>query len=672
MTDLKKNMTNTNSLSQNRAEEFGFDLSKDFVLPPIYEKIDFQKTAKPKIFIGGRGSGKTMFLRYLSHQTTFSNSKSKITQDDIDNIGLYWKVDTHIVHLLQKRGLEEDVWQAAFEHLITILLLLELIKSIESIANSSFDKFKLSELKNINIESLSSLGIDFSGDLIELKDKLKILFNEFQLWLRNVRKGVEPKFIPKTALDYLVDKLKNKIPCIKESNFNIYIDEYENLIDYQQKIINTWLKHSEIPVVFHLAMKRNAFRTRETTGAERLSDVHDYRIHDLEENFSNKKEFMVFAAEIILFRLHNQSNLQGLEFDSKILIDHKRISDRKTEPYQKSTLNIIDKIFPSITHKELANGVLDDKSLVKKVIEKLNLALLKKESKVEPNLFFYYDDMRITLVCISLLHRPSITIDSLLSEINKLKEGKSNKFFNSTDWVKNNFVGSYLLFYSSLNRVCPLYTGFRTFCEMSNGNIRHLTELCYKTFLRTSDKNTKSMVVDIGNIDIIHEAQAAKQSSTTFLKEIKTFGRHGNQLHTFVLRLGTLFALAHKNPKQSEPEQNHFSIVSGGQETKVEAINLLNEAVKWSVIFEHKSTKKKSTENADFTEYVLNPIYAPYFHISYRKKRKLEINNNSLSILLNGSLDDYENLLKVYKSKWDIDSNDENNSNLNLFSNLKI
>src|SRR5690606_20028442 len=101
------------------------------------------------------------------------------------------------------------------------------------------------------------------------------------------------------------------------------------------------------------------------------------------------------------------------------------------------------------------------------------------------------------------------------------------------------------------NRICPLYAGFKAFCQMSNGNIRHLTELCYKTFLRASDKNTLDNLVQIWEIKTIHQAQAAKQASATFLNEVKTFGRFGNQLHTFVLRLGTLFSIAQRNPRQS-------------------------------------------------------------------------------------------------------------------------
>ncbi|PHR46279.1 MAG: hypothetical protein COA32_12055 [Fluviicola sp.] len=664
-----ENQNNANSLSQNRAEEFGFDLFKDFVIPPIYEKIDFEKTSKSKIFIGGRGCGKTMLLRYLSHQTSFSEKKEKITNDTIENIGLYWKVDTLTVHQLQKRGMPDDIWQSAFEHLFTLILLKEFIESLESIAKSKFDEFSTENFRKIKLDSFNSFGIQFNGGLNEFKKFINFKRDEFQSWLRNVRKGTVPLFFPKTLIESLINDLKGKIPFINKSRFNIYIDEYENLIEYQQKIVNTWVKHSENPIIFHLAMKRNAFKTKETVSTESLSNIHDYRIHDLEEGFHNKKEFRVFAAEIILYRLYSQGSLKGVEFNSNLLIEPKNYYLRKDEAYQARILSIINDIFPSSSNKELANQILDDSLLYKRLIDRLNDALGKRKSALPATDFIYYDDNRVSIVCTSLLRREKIDPVSLKKEIVKLKKGEDNKFFNKTEWVKNNFVGSYLLFYSSLSRACPLYTGFSIFCEMSNGNIRHLTELCYKTFLRASDNTSNDISFNIWRINLNHQSLAAKQASSTFLNEIKTFGGNGNQLHTFVMRLGNLFRLAHSNPKQSEPEQNHFSIAKGNELSSVELYPLLNEAIKWSVLFEHESTKKKSNIGPDLNEYVLNPIYAPYFHISYRKKRKLEFTTETLNVLLNGGLDEYEKLLKSYKEKWNLI---EKNEVSNLFSDLDI
>lgn len=659
---------NVNSLSQSRAEEFGLDLYKDFVLPPIYQDIDFTKSSQPKIFVGGRGCGKTMLLRYLSHDTIFSKSKEKIQPEDFENIGLYWKADTHIVHQLQKRGLPDDIWMSAFEHFLTVQYCLEVIRSMENIASSNYEGFTIHHFEEKLIYHPFAEN-EYKISLNDLATDLKRSQKSFQIWLKNVRTGSTPSFYPLIILKDLIYNLKENFTFLKNTRYNLYVDEFENLVEYQQRQVNTFVKHSEFPIIFHLAMKRNAFGTRETVGPESLSHVHDYRMHDLEEYFETPRDFKIFAAEIILYRLKNQHQLESLRsVDFEMLIDPDKQENRRGKAHQTMVLNIINQIFPSSSSKELANQVLDDRVLKSKLLEKFKKVLSAKNSKISADSFFYLDDMRVTFVCLCLLQRENIQADDLLREIKKLKLGNSNKFTNSTGWVNNNFIGSYLYFYSNLNRICPLYAGFDTFCLISNGNIRHLTELCYKTFIRAADKNSTDKEVQVWNIETLNQAQAAKQASATFLNEVKTFGRHGNQLHTFVLRLGTLFSLAHKNPKQSEPEQNHFSISKG--DLKDDFTLILGEAVKWSVLFEQKSTKKKSSYNPDVSEYVLNPIYAPYFHISYRKKRKIELTENNFQALIKGSLGEYENLLKSFKQQWNIDQNDDQGRN--LFSDLKI
>jgi rRNA processing protein Gar1 len=75
---------------------------------------------------------------------------------------------------------------------------------------------------------------------------------------------------------------------------------------------------------------------------------------------------------------------------------------------------------------------------------------------------------------------------------------------------------------------------------------------------------------------------------------------------------------------------------------------LLEEAVKWSVFFENKPTKIKNKENVEIIEYVLNPIYSPYFTISYRKIRKLEFTSDQINALVNGSIDDYKFICRKF------------------------
>jgi len=83
--------------------------------------------------------------------------------------------------------------------------------------------------------------------------------------------------------------------------------------------------------------------------------------------------------------------------------------------------------------------------------------------------------------------------------------------------------------------------------------------------------------------------------------------------------------------------------------------DFLKEATKWSVLFESKSTKQKSSYEPENVDYVLNPIYAPYFHISFRKKRKLELSTDDAAVLMRGSYEDVTELLRRFSKIWDVE-----------------
>jgi hypothetical protein len=133
------------------------------------------------------------------------------------------------------------------------------------------------------------------------------------------------------------------------------------------------------------------------------------------------------------------------------------------------------------------------------------------------------------------------------------------------------------------------------------------------------------------------------------------------------MRLGTLFELAHQRPTLSESEQSHFSVGAGTRELTPEVYAFLREATKWSVLFEEEETKTKAEYSPITVDYVLNPIYAPYFHISYRKKRKLDLSTDDLICLVNGSVEDVKALFRQYSKKWKIEPDEAAPS---LFSNL--
>ena len=637
--------------TKNRAEELGYDVWEHFVVPPFYHLLDLQTARKPRLIIGGRGCGKTMLLRYLSHQTMFSQSRETIPDDALLHIGLYWRADTQFANAMVKRGVPEDTWQAAFSHMVGLVLGIEVLNSVQSVALSSSRLLGETDVGRLDFSRLKAFDDNLLSPARLLREDLEQRLWRFESWVSDVRKVEEPRFLPgQRFVLALIRTIQQQIPALSRTTFFAYLDEYENLCSYQQEIINTWLKHSEAPLIFNLAMKRNAFETRKTTGPESLSDIHDFRTHDLELYFSEDEKFRLFAAEILFLRL-SLAGVANTPIKVVDLRDPLKLEDRRKDTYKKRVLGAAEAILPDVSRAALAQSVFEDKSLSQTLGTRIRSALKHRQSSVDWQRFFRPSAPEASIVSPALLFRKNCDPAKIAEEMDKLERGEENRFTGPTNWIHNNFIGCLLHLYEPHSRACPFYAGFRTFCELSRGSIRHFLELCHKSINRSSAMGREPG----GTIPPDLQAEAARQASAAFLGEVKSFGPCGIQLHAFALRLGSLFALAHQRPTQSESEQSHFSIGGGSSDLTSDDTHFLREATKWSVLFEHKVTKQKQEHLPETAEYVLNPIYSPYFHISYRKKRRLELSSEDVICLIRGSYDEVSNLLKRFSKMWSVE-----------------
>jgi hypothetical protein len=556
------------------------------------------------------------------------------------------------------------VWHSAFNHLLAVTNALEVIGSLNSIASSRVGVLRAPEFEQLRFDSLGPYfedapqPITFDG----LRSHLELCQRKLRIWVNNVRAVPLPLFLPGASfvLD-LIKAIKQQLPCLAEATYFVYLDEYENLSAYQQRIVNTCLKHSESPLIFNLAMKRNAFITRETLGSESLMEIADFRMHNLEDYL--RTDFELFAAEILFLNVGVAAPAL-VPFDMELLRDPSSLPRRREEPHRSAVLKAAERLFPDVPQRALAQMAFSDSAIRRSLHERVVRALRSRGGT--PAVEDLHDENfpEASIVVPALLHRRTIEPVAVAREFALLRQGVENKFTGTTNWIHNNFIGCLLHLYEPHSRTCPFYAGFRTFCHLARGNIRHLLELCHKSISRIEMSSASTEL----QVSPLEQAEAARQASADFLKEVRSFGRIGNQLHAFVLRLGSVLALAHSRPTQSEPEPSHFSIRQRVTQLDAQDQEFIREAIKWSVLFEEEETKQKDDVAQANLEYVLNPIYAPYFRITYRKRRRLEFTAEDFVTLTRGSYDDVRALLRRLTEQWSVDLEDVNET---LFSHLR-
>ena len=303
--------------------------------------------------------------------------------------------------------------------------------------------------------------------------------------------------------------------------------------------------------------------------------------------------------------------------------------------------DVVSFLLPKCTSKDVSRQILNDDTFSRNIKAEIKKQIDARGSSIPLQDLYDNEYPEAVVIIPSLLNRKNSDIDFIHNEFLKYKSGNSSKF---DDWVPNNIVGCTLYWYGKYNRICPIYAGESAFMTMAKGNIRHFLELCYSSLAQNP------MDMEIMPVSPDSQALAVKNVSSKMLKEIKALGNIGNVLYDFTIRLGSVFENARKNIAQSEPEQNHFSISDSPSR---EVTSLLNELVKWSVLYEYKLTKRKGLETG--SEYLLNPIYSSYFTISYRKKRRITLRNADIVTIAYGDVKDFERYLKNRSKQQDED-----------------
>lgn len=633
---------------RNRTEEFGQDIWDSYVLPPYFPGLGLSEARKSVVLEGGRGCGKTALLRYLSCYSQFSVKRVNLPDSALNTIGLYLKADSQYFSAFTGGGIAERKWQDVFEHALCLALAEQVVAAINTLNCNSERLDRFGGLESLDFFSAVG-GLSCNPIPNALKDFEAWLRMQRQIlsrWFKNFDETKPPElFELREFVSGMIHEVHEKLSYMSNSVFAVYIDEYENLLDYQQRFLNTLIKSGEPPLIFHIAMKPNGMRTRLTIGTEAIQEVGDFRRLILDDLL--KQDFDLFAAELLLFRLMKG----GLPEDESPVLrsqlqDENKIGYRCTNQiYRDKVLSEVRRVLPGIRNAEVAASVFEDDVLFRRWHKLVEDGIKLKGSGLKPENFLDKSLPEASIVNIALLHQSSKTAEEILEEFAKLRTGVSSRF-KEGDWVHHFLMGTLLLIYLPYRqRACPLYAGFDSFIKLSRTNVRHFLELCHLSIGSFDPKGgfkNFSIPVDL-------QAEAAFRASRNFKEEVSGCGDMGNRLLSIVNFLGRLFRLSQSRPSQSEPERTHFSITN--EEVSMRAQGVLGEAIKWSVLFKEPESKVKGVRY-ESNEYILNPIYAPFFGISYNKGRKLEIPSGQADVLLVGGTDGFTKLLQQYERQW--------------------
>ncbi|WP_204127131.1 hypothetical protein [Pseudomonas ogarae] len=641
---------------KNRADNLPPDVSQEFIVPPFFQHISIFKDSKSVRVLGGRGCGKTMFLRYFCHGSTFSSHRAEIGDDEFSHIGLYFRPDTGFCSLITPEWLGNQQDGVAFSHYLTLCLLAEVsqaLRNINDAVNLMSGPLPLSDIKLgpklVRLLQLTEPTVDALADLVDAR------LAELDLWVRNPGRCDTPIFVHfTTIITALADDIAKHSPRLKALAFRVFIDEFENLLPRHREIVCDAIKHPGPRMAVHIAHKREAVSDFKTSGEERVVEMHDIRTIDIEALLVNDNDFEVLAAELFLFRLRQaEVSVSCPAFKPELLHDIVHLSYRSTQSYRQDVVAYTKQIFPEKRAPEIARLALEDPALRRRVVEMIKKGL---EFQGLAGVFNAEDLIsegvpEASVVLGAILNRKSQSgkeAVGLFQEVANKGKSKTDAFYKMGGWVDNNLYGCLFHLYAGLpKRPNILYAGFSRFCKIAAPNLRFFQELCHNALLQAYQRRSAEEIGEALYIDLNTQATAAVHVSDAMFEDVLQLGPHGDRLLDFARRLGGLFEAYNKRRSQSEPEINHFSINRADTAQLSDAAQrILREAKIWSVLAESKGTKDKAEYDVTQYELVLNPIYAPHFKISYRKRRKITLTASQLDVMLTHSDSQFEALVR--------------------------
>lgn len=609
----QKRISVTEPFGMYRAEYLNEAVYDLFAMPSYFPELE---TNRPCVLQGGRGTGKTTVLKCLSYDGKFRLEQKKgdpSPLSDWNYFGFYYKVNTNRVPAFEGPELEKLQWTKVFAHYINVLLCNEVLKFAEWYCELEKNASRLDPDVCCEIAESLHIGEALSqGDLaIEVKKGLR----RFENLLNNLSADELPKLsVQGQPIDDLCAAMR-LLPQFKHKSFFFIIDEYENLLDYQQVVLNTLIKHCGESYTFKVGVRELGWRKKSTLNVnEQLISPADYERIDISERL-DPATFREFATNVCLIRAQQEVSLKSIDNLEDLLPGLS--SNEEAE-----RLGISNKILP-IRRKCLEEGV--------------SIRDLESTTNLELYFISFWAESR------------GISVHEVFEERHSYPQKWRQRF-------ENYRFSMLFTIASKKSDISKYYCGWQTYVLLANGNIRYLLELVGRS-IQLNAKYGSTLV----RIDPDIQTKAAVSVAKKNLAELEGLSVSGAQLTKLLLGLGKVFEIFASNPSGHAPEYTQFHF-SDNELLNDETRRLLDAAVMHLALVRTVSNKRMEFETRSF-DYAIHPIFSPFFEYSYRRKRKIKLQGEQIA----GLIAEPKRWIQQIVSRHGVEPSEEQPQQLQLF-----
>ena len=552
-----------------RAENLYKVFGDIFVKPPFFDDL---AGARPCFLIGGRGTGKTTALKSLRFDA--------VINDPSHHLGIYIRINKNQVHCFQS-DLHGPILRKAFSHYFNLLVAQESSRLLCWMCTAQGVNIPHSDLGTV----YQSLCLTGTGSLEHLEEAVTDAILRLEIFVNNVDAlhDKPPLFSAPESPVRAIARLVSRIDTLGRPLL-CCIDEYENLLAYQQAALNTYIKHSEVPLSYKVGIKFGGLKTHDTLiEGDPLRTPADFK----EIEISNSVED-AFFEQILDRRMHlaRQAGIGIPHGVDDFLIPISRLDEAEALGAKNIAANVRKDLASDFEASAWASNVADG-----------DLILVRYRAGVDA----------VDVVQVARKY---------MRDEGAWRNVRNNHGFASLFWLSLGRRGA---------RRRKYYCGLSTILHIASGNIRFFLEL-------VGDSVKEALPSELSDPIVVQPRQqtdAARAVATRQLEQLDSLGSCGGELKRLVLGIGKVFFELTRRPEGRAPEPTSF-VLSGPSEEISLIQKLLKEGIANLVFISNPRTKATSDVEIRDDEYSLHPILAPFFEISYRKKRRITLSATAL------------------------------------------
>ena len=570
------------------------------------------KTAMPMYLLGAKGSGKTHLLRFHSfplQKLRLEGHHSGLLEGVREEgyLGIYIRCGGLNAGRFAGKRQPEERWEGVFAYYLELWLTRHLLQTVQEL-EAGLEEREIEEFVR-DASSLFDVKLEIDAFSLEalaiaMENERRHLDVEVNNCVLSGSIDVQIKVAPGRLVFGIPKILAKRCPALRDVKFVYLIDELENLSEYQQRIINSFVRDRELPTTFRIGARLYGIKTLETFSSEEenLPDSEFVRVVLDEEMRRASKRYETFARSVLRKRLSEVAHGMTVEEDSL-----------------RRALAVQDETWSSDVYLQMVRGAASrERTHFRQFKQKLRRARVQ-DAEAVCDLLAHFEFPLVEKASILAFYRRVRHGDEPRAVAEDIREQAVQFMAGGNKGGRGNRVRTIIEHYRTdlsaqlcrENRSRQHYLGLKSFIIMSGGLPRVLLTIMRSIFEWAIYNGEDPMQQD--GISIDSQYRGVMEASEWFFSSMRKSGREGAAIQIATERLAQIFRESRFSDLPIECSLNTFSVSL--HQLSEEARHVLDLCEQRSFINEVSGGQKHRNTKEVQLKYQLHPMLCPRWQL---------------------------------------------------------